>query len=353
MPKIRKLTIVLTLSSAFLLASCTNTRSRNDDLQTKIKDSALIVSGSIFNIKGICWNPVPKGYEHPEGLAFDPQSPSYDLELIERDLAMIKAAGFNTLRPYEAITDPATLKLIEKHKLKVIVPVYNFHEMSDSHIADIVVTLQNHPSTLFWEIGNEWNYNNFYNSDGDFKTSLTRIQEVLTLVRSLDEHSPISVNYGELPSPSTLEALDADIWGLNIYRSDDFEDLFLSWKDLSSKPIYIGEYGADAIDNRNGDGRYAPDSQAYAVETLTNQIVSQYASTGDGQVLGGALFEFSDEWWKDAKGDPTVHDIGGIAPGGGPYPDLEFNEEWWGIVDIDRNPRPAYQAIQRIYSPSN
>lgn len=315
----------------------------------RLRDGILLVEGEVFNIKGICWNPVPKGEVHPEGLAFRADGPAYSLEFIERDLRMIAEAGLNTIRTYMVIIDPKTLELIESFDLKVIVPIFNYYGITDWQVRAATRGLKDHPTTLFWEIGNEWNYNHFYNPEGNFEQSVDRIQEVINIIRSIDQRLPLAINYGEVPSRALVNTLEADLWGLNVYRSDDFGDLFEQWAEVSNKPMYVGEYGADAIDNRAGDARYAPEEQAFANVKLTRQIMSHYASEGRGPALGGCLFAFSDEWWKDRSGLPTVHDIGGIAPGGGPYPDGEFNEEWWGIVDVERHPRAAYREMKELY----
>ena len=147
-----------------------------------------------------------------------------------------------------------------------------------------------------------------------------------------------------MPSPELVEATPwVDVWGLNVYRGLSFGSLFTEWAAVSDKPMFVSEYGADAWDSRVN--RVDVASQAEAVEALTREIMASDVA------LGGTLFEWSDEWWKDEGGDPWVQDSGGIAPGGGPHPDATFNEEWWGVVDIDRNTRPAYTRLQRLYRP--
>ena len=122
--------------------------------------------------------------------------------------------------------------------------------------------------------------------------------------------------------------------------------MFNDFSNISSKPIFLGEYGADAFNSLIDAEDQA--SQAEATRVLTQELVNQSAAN-NGTCLGGLIFEWADEWHK--AGNPNQHDTGGIAPGGGPYPDQVFNEEWWGIVDVDRVPREAYHVLSEIAVP--
>ena len=63
---------------------------------------------------------------------------------------------------------------------------------------------------------------------------------------------------------------------------------------------------------------------------------------------GVTLFSFTDGWWK--AGNNEVQDVGGFAPNstGVPY-DGTPNEEYWGIVDLDRNKKEAYEIVKLKY----
>jgi hypothetical protein len=113
--------------------------------------------------------------------------------------------------------------------------------------------------------------------------------------------------------------------------------------------MFLSEYGADAYNATIDD--YDPESQAMATRALTQEIADHsVALSPEGVTIGGTLFEWSDEWWKDTAGTNDVQDVGGIAPGGGPYPDQTFNEEWWGLVSVERVPRAAYDALGEVFA---
>jgi len=203
---------------------------------------------------------------------------------------------------------------------------------------------------LMWAIGNEWNYNGLY-AGLSASEAVARLNEVAALIKAEDPSHPVATIYGELPSAETLAALpNVDVWGLNVYRGIGFGTLFEDWRALSDKAMFLSEYGADAY-NAN-IGAYDPESHALAVATLTEELLDNAAALRDsGVTLGGTVFELADEWWKDSSGSMAQQDVGGSAPGGGPFPDGVFNEEWWGLVDMQRQPRPAYESLQEIFLP--
>ena len=171
----------------------------------------------------------------------------------------------------------------------------------------------------------------------------------VSVVKANDRSHPVASVYGELPCPEVVAQLsDVDVWGVNYYDEITFSDLFDRWAEASEKPMFIGEYGADAYNALIG--AYDPGSQAHATSVLTQELVDHSTVLG-GACLGGIIFELADEWWKCGTGSPQRQDVGGIAPGAGPYPDRTFNEEWWGLVEIDRTPREAFHAFASVQPP--
>ena len=306
-----------------------------------LNGSQLIVEGVPFYMKGVCWNPVVKGGTHPTGLDY--------IGTVEADALLMKEAGINVVRTYDAITDTDVLDVLYENGIYVINTIYNYGGSSATTAAANVNAVKDHPAILMWAIGNEWNYNGLY-YDMTFEEAKDKINEVAELIQSIDIYHPVSTVYGHIPSGETINDMpDIDIWGLNMYSGLTFGNVFDTWKVRSYKPMFMAEYGADAW-NAN-TGRVDLEAQAEATRILTELIMANSSAADANNVsIGGTIFEFNDEWWKDGNGSLDTHDSGGSAPGSGPHPDNTFNEEYWGIVDIDRNPRPAYFALQELFT---
>lgn len=310
--------------------------------RVEVKERQLLVDGKPVHLKGVAWNPVGKG---------GTQSSLDFAGFVEQDAKLMAEAGINAVRTYAPITDTAVLDALWARGIWVLNSVYSNGGSEASSVVEAVEAVKDHPALLMWTIGNEWNYNGLY-VDMDFQASVDRLKEVAATIKEHDTSHPIACVYGELDGLKDADGqlTDVDVWGINAYRGISFGKLFDDYAAISGKPMFLGEYGADAFNAKTE--AEDTESQAKATRELTEELVA-HSSVSGGASIGGFVFEFADEWWKDSEGSPSEHDVGGTAPGGGPYPDGVFNEEWWGLVDIDRKPRPALAALGEVGLPTS
>ena len=332
--KIRFIGIVI-LFLVFTISSC---EKENDKEVVSIIGKQLLLNNTPYLIKGICYHPVPKGTN------------KRSFENLTQDLALMVAAGINTIRVYEPIDNKAVLDEINTAGLKVIIGFGydqngNFDILSGTYL-DYINTYKNHNAILLWELGNEYNYHPEW-FDGDIKNWYTALNNAAKLIHKSDVNHPVSTAHGEMPDSLAFSlSPNIDIWGINIYRWDKPKNFFEEWSALSSKPLYFSEAGADSYMTIAKDG-YSQGVNEKAQADATKNILKEVFSAPE-ICSGVTLFAFVDELWK--AGDNNQLDPGGWAPNssGVPY-DGTPNEEYWGIVDIDRNKKKAYKVVKEVY----
>jgi exo-beta-1,3-glucanase (GH17 family) len=334
MRKILHITLLLTC-----IAFITSCNSGNHQGVVTISGRQLLLDGQPYFIKGICYHPVPKG------------SDKRSFENLSVDLALMLEAGINTIRVYAPIDDRSVLDEIDAAGLKLIVGFGynqngNYDILSGSFI-DYVNAFKDHDAILLWELGNEYNYHPEW-FEGDLQNWYDALNKAAAVIHKNDPSHPVTTAHGELPDAQALISCpNIDVWGMNVYRWDNPEEIFGQWEKISSKPMYLSEAGADSYMVVDSNG-YKQGENELAQADATRNILDDIFNNRE-ICSGVAIFAFSDEWWKAGKND--TQDPGGSAPfsGGVPY-DGAANEEYWGIVDIDRNKKEAYKVVKEKYN---
>lgn len=306
------------------------------------KGRQLQINNENYLIKGICYHPVPK------------RSNERSWKSLDKDLILMQEAGINTIRVYAPITDKKVLDKIDQAGIKVIIGFGynqngNFDILSGSFI-NYIKDYKNHNAILFWEFGNEYNYHPEW-FEGDIKNWYSTMKQASLKAKLEDPHHPVTTAHGELPDSLALAmSPEIDIWGMNVYRWDNPAEIFAQWESLSEKPMYLSEAGGDSymtITKLGYEKGTNEKAQADANRNILNNIFNHKEICS-----GVTLFAFSDEWWK--AGNNHQQDIGGWAPNssGVPY-DGSPNEEYWGIVDIERNKKQTFSVVKEIYTKKN
>ena len=326
---------IFLFSLAWVVFSCN--KKTNMDV-VSVSERQILVNENPYLIKGICYHPVPKG------------SKDLSFNSLDQDLALMVEAGINTIRVYVPIDNKDVLDKIHDAGLKVIIGFgYNqggrFDILSGTFV-DYINTFKNHPAILMWELGNEYNYHPEW-FEGDIKNWYKALKEATHLAHENDTNHPVTTAHGDLPDALALSiCTNIDVWGMNSYRWDNPEAIFSEWEALSHKPMYLSEAGGDSYMTISRDG-YEAGSNEKAQADANKNILNAIFKNQD-ICSGVTMFSFTDGWWK--AGNPEKQDPGGWAPNssGVPY-DGAPNEEYWGMVDIDRNKKEAFEIISTKY----
>lgn len=304
----------------------------------EVSGRQLIVDNTPYFMKGVCYHPVLRG------------ETERNFSTIDQDLELISEAGINTIRVYAPIDDIEVLDKIDAAGLKLIVSFgYNqngVYDILSGTFLDYIMKYKDHNSILIWELGNEYNYHPEW-FGGDIQNWYNALSQATDQIHDIDPNHPVATAHGDMPDKQALASNpNIDIWGLNVYRWDQPQSVFKEWQTVSDKPVYLSEAGADSYMKISKAGfKQGENQRAQAVANA--KIIDAVLDRSD-VASGIFIFSFTDGLWK--AGNPDQQDIGGWAPNssGVPY-DGAPNEEYWGIVDINRNKKETFEIIKERF----
>src|SRR6185436_9039230 len=284
----------------------------SSDARPQARGKFLEVGGRKLWVRGVTY-----GTFHPgrDGSQFPAPS------VVDRDLAGMAAAGFNTVRTYMA-PPPWFLDVAARYDLRVLAGLWwpgHLTFLDDTAGArDIVSRVRKdarrcagHPALLGFAVGNE------------IPASIVRwhgpravarfIHELYDTTKAEDPEALVTyVNY---PTTEYLELPFLDFASFNVYleRRDRLAAYLARLHNLvGARPLVMGELGLDSV--RNGEDRQAA------------SLAWQLRTTFEAGVAGAFVYAWTDEWY--AGGQDMV--------------------DWgFGLTRRDRTPKQALAAVGR------
>jgi glycosyltransferase involved in cell wall biosynthesis len=245
-------------------------------------------------------------------------------DMVRRDCALMRDLGANCFRTF---TPPPEwlLDLAGEYDLGVLVGLpWTEHVcfldepqvVKDirAQVAGGVEPLRDHPAIIAFLIGNEiapdivrWH-------------SAERVQAFLHALYDLVKRiaPDVLVSYANFPPTEYLDLDFLDFLSFNVYlhREHDFRRYLSRLQNLArDKPLVLTEFGIDSM--HEGDAEQA--------HILSWQVRAAFESG----VAGACIFSWTDDWF-----------TGGFQV-----------EDWaFGLVDRERHKKPAFHAVQKLYS---
>jgi hypothetical protein len=173
------------------------------------------------------------------------------------------------------------------------------------------------------------------------------LSELYDYAKSLDPNH--FVTHANWPPLDDLDLSFFDVISFNIYTYWPLKVVDRGYYDYirnlseryPEKPLLVTEFGYSTSPDGPGDGGYGGNSeeeQAELIKECWNAIV-------DAECIGGMVFEWNDEWWKNNcyGEDKNTHES-------------DDPEEWFGIIAVEGakddytiRKKVAYNAVQEMF----
>jgi hypothetical protein len=329
----------------------------------RLVNNSLVVAGNQFKVKGVGYQPVPIGSANSQStINYIYSNP----EILARDMPLLRGMYANTVRLWANLSNATLLDALYNGGDRPIYAILAFEVpialnysnnativQMENGMASYVNQFKNHPAVLAWAIGNENNLH-YTGNMSDWYYLANRLAKKAYETEGAAYHPTMVVNgymryFADKGFGSDDNSLSyVDLWGHNTYTGYEFDCYFDYYNELTAKPLIFTEYGIDAY-NHTANAEY-PGVQSDWDLHIWSQIKNNS--------LGGAVMEYSDEWWKYTN--PSSHNPGGYITD--VQPDGWSDEEYYGLMSIQTNasnppinimtPRQAYYAFQQeFYSP--
>jgi glycosyltransferase involved in cell wall biosynthesis len=266
-----------------------------------------------FFVKGVAYGPFKP---NAQGLPF------LTPELVALDFNQIRDLGANVVRVYD-VPPRWLLDLALDRGLKIFVDIpWNKHLGLDSAqrredardtVRRAVISCGQHPAIFAFSIANE------------IPPDIVRWTGPAVVADFIDELVDVAkradpgclCTYANFPPTEFLQPRNLDFICFNVYLHDErpFKNYLARLQMLAeSKPLVLGEFGADSI--REGEPRKC--------EMLSWQIENAFR----GGLAGAVVYSFTDEWFKDGR----------------------YVEGWqMGLVTRDRATKDSFFVVQKKF----
>ncbi|MCK9572496.1 MAG: tetratricopeptide repeat protein [Candidatus Omnitrophica bacterium] len=365
-------------------------------IQYKNDHWQLIVDDKPYIIKGITYAPVKTGQSPDDGtfqnwMDEDLNKNSkidgpYDAfvdknrnniqdedELPIGDFKLMQDMGVNTIRLYHhplKVNKKLMRDMYETYGIRVIMgdflgkyaigsgaawnpgTDYNNKEQKDKMIESVtqmVKEFKDEPYILFWLLGNENVYGYACNANEYPEAYFKFANEVAKIIKSIDPEHPVAICSGDILFLDKFgkNAPEVDIFGTNAYRGEyGFGAFWRQVKEQAGKPVFITEFGCPSYAEGESLDKSEELQAQYHLGSWDDISANMAFAGGQGNALGGVVFEWLDEWWKAYE--PAIHDTKGLWSG--PFPDGYMHEEWLGMAaQGDGKLSPFLRQLRKAY----